>query len=294
MRGAADSIGIAISFSIRTQPAPEEVINFTYEFRTVTESVEQAVSAFTKLQNFISTAVDRRLSFALKTYIHLDPSTRTVSKTFLVVGTFLGNLGEYTAYIEPEMLRGLPAPTARDVQSYDWIASLAQISPDGTLNATTMSLDFFANSVTVDDPGMNEEALTSYFTYMLDGPVPPVAYLSSMELWGGADGQINLAAKNASFAAFPHRNIFWNAHNLAQAAPNVSFPDEGITYLNGLRDAIVQRLVVRSAAYQNLLDTSLSREEAHALYYGDAILERLQGVKAVYDPGNVFWNPQSV
>ena len=296
MRGAADSIAIAVSISLRTQPAPEEVINFTYEFGTVTESVEQSVRAFTTLQQYISNsiAVDRRLSFALQTSVTPDASTGVFSRTFSVTGTFMGGLAEYTVSIEPEMLRGLPAPTARDVQSHDWLASLARLSPDGTLEHTPMYLDFFANSVTVEDPGMNEAALTSYFSYMLDGPVPPVPYVSSMDLWGGADGQINLAAKNESFAAFPHRNVFWAAHNMGQAAPNASFPDEGITYLNGLRDAIVQGLDVSWAAYQNLLDTTLTRDEAHALYYGDAVLERLQRVKAVYDPENVFSNPQSV
>ncbi|GAB1316404.1 hypothetical protein MFIFM68171_06614 [Madurella fahalii] len=298
LRGAADSIGIVTSFSLRTQPAPEEVINFTYEFQTLTESVEQAVSAFTRLQSFISnsTAVDRRLSFALQTVVGPDPSTGSVSRTILVDGTFMGTLAEYTTQIEPEMLRGLPNPTSRGVVSHDWLSSLAALSMDGTLEPTPSHLSFFANSVTIDDPGMNEAALRSYLTYMLEGPVPPVPYGSSMDLWGGADTQINIPGKDVSFAAFPHRNVFWAVHNIAQIGPSydVPFPDEGITYMNGLRDAITQRLNVGSAAYQNLVDTSLTREEAHELYYGDAVLERLRAIKAVYDPHNVFSNPQSV
>lgn len=256
------------------------------------------MSAFTRLQSFISntTAVDRRLSFALQTVVGPDPSTGSVSRTILVDGTFMGTLAEYTSRIEPEMLRGLPSPSNRRVLSHDWLSSLAALSMDGTLEPTPSYLSFFANSVTVDDPGMNEAALRSYLAYMLEGPAPPVPYASSMDLWGGADTQINLPGRDARFAAFPHRDVFWAVHNMAQmgSSYDVPFPDEGIAYMNGLRDAITQALNVGSAAYQNLVDTSLTREEAHELYYGDVVLERLQAIKAVYDPNNVFSNPQSV
>ncbi|KAK4140475.1 Reticuline oxidase [Dichotomopilus funicola] len=295
LRGGADSIGIVTSFSLRTHPAPEEVVNFNYQIGAATETVNQGVDIFTKLQSFISnaTVVDRRTSFALQTHVNPDPATGAYSKMFIVTGTFLGSLAEYNKSIEPEMFRGIPAPTLHDVQSFDWLTSLAHLSPDGSLAGGPLNLAFFANSVTVDDPGINEEALKNYFTYILEGPPPPVPYLSSVELWGGADGQINLADKNDTFAAFPHRNIFWTANNQA-GAPNFPFPSEGVPFLNGLRDALLDGLTVPSAGYQNLLDVTLTREEAHALYYGDVVLERLQRVKAAYDPKNIFWNPQSV
>src|SRR5688500_17580742 len=100
LRGAADSIGIVTSFTLKTHPAPEEVINFTYEFQTLAQSVEQAVSAFTSLQSFISntTAVDRRLSVTLQTVAMAD-----ASRTIQVGGTFMGTLAEYRSRIEPEM-----------------------------------------------------------------------------------------------------------------------------------------------------------------------------------------------
>ncbi|KAL1839980.1 hypothetical protein VTJ49DRAFT_943 [Mycothermus thermophilus] len=297
MRGAADSIGIAISFKLRTQPAPEEVINFTYEFRSVVDSVDVAVSTFYALQSYISnsTLVDRRLSFALQTIANFAPNSTNLHKAFLVEGTFLGSLAEYNTTIEPFMLAGLPEPTQRHVESNGWLESLAPLSPTGTLDTTSLFLDFFANSVTIDDPGMSESALRSYFTYMLEGPETPTSYLSSMELWGGADSQINQPdAKGTDFAAFPHRNVFWTAHNLARVGPGEKFPAEGITWLNGLRKILIESAEVHTAAYPNLLDPTLSRYEAHHVYYGQEVLRRLKGIKRKVDPGKLFWNPHSI
>ncbi|KAL2148033.1 hypothetical protein VTI28DRAFT_89 [Corynascus sepedonium] len=298
LRGAADSIGIVTSFSLKTHPAPKEVVNFIYEFEAILESVDKAVNAFTRLQDFVSNAtlVDRRLSLALQTFVKPNPETGSLDKSFVVGGTFLGSLSEYKRSIEPKMLRGLPEPTKREVQSHDWLESLARLSPDGTLTGGPLYSAYFANSVTVDDPGLDRAALERYFGYILEGPpLPPVALQSNMELWGGADGQINVVPTTG--AAFPHRNVFWTAHNLVQAPPDVNatgFPPEAVTYLSRLRNAILDGLDVNSAAYPNLVDTTLTRQEAHQLYYGEDVLRRLRRIKAAYDPRNVFENPQSI
>ncbi|KAH6632630.1 hypothetical protein F5144DRAFT_534331 [Chaetomium tenue] len=297
MRGAADSIGIATSISLKTHPAPEEVCVFIYEFPTVAESVQKSVSMLMGIQSYMSNAtlVDRRLSLSMQTTGNPDPESGSFTRGLLIAGVFMGNLSEFTSRIEPELLRQAPdAPLTHEVQSYNWINSLRRQSPDGTLDGKPESLDFFGNSVTINSPGLTEEAVTNYFTYLLTGPAPPVSFEASMELWGGADSQINLAAKNTSFAAFPHRSVFWTAHNRAGASPDAPFPEEGITFLNGLRQAIIDGLHAPTAAYPNLLDTSLTREEAHKLYYGDEVLARLQRIKAAYDPRNLFWNPQSI
>lgn len=297
MRGAADSIGIATSISLKTHSAPEEVVVFIYEFPTVVQSVQKSVSLLMGIQNFMSNAtlVDRRLSLSVQTTGSPDPESGNFTRSLLIAGVFIGSLTEFTSRLEPELLRQAPdAPTTREAQSYNWINSLRRQSPDGTLDGKPESLDFFGNSVTIDDPGLTEEAATNYFRYLITSPAPPVGFEASMELWGGADGQIGLAAKNTSFAAFPHRNVFWTSHNRAGASPDAPFPDEGITFLNGLRQAIIDGLHAPTAAYPNLLDTSLTREEAHKLYYGDEVLARLQRIKAAYDPRDVFWNPQSI
>lgn len=51
---------------------------------------------------------------------------------------------------------------------------------------------------------------------------------------------------------------------------------------------------VKFAAYANYVDSELSREEAHRVYFEKGRYERLVRVKGVVDPRGVFENPQSV
>lgn len=46
--------------------------------------------------------------------------------------------------------------------------------------------------------------------------------------------------------------------------------------------------------YINYVDSELSAEEAHGLFYRSEVYGRLVAVKEVVDPGGVFWNPQAV
>ncbi|KAL2265007.1 hypothetical protein VTJ83DRAFT_7517 [Remersonia thermophila] len=297
MRGAADSIGIAVSFKLRTQPAPEEVINFRYEWTSIYESVDAAVDLFSKLQSYISNParVDRRLSFSLQTIANPSPNSTDLIKVLRLEGTFLGSFADYNTTIEPFMLADLPEPLTRDTESNNYLDSLKPISPTGNLNTAPMYLDFFANSVTVDSPGMSEAAIRSYFDYMINGPKPSAAYLSSMELWGGADSQINRPdIRGIDFAAYPHRNVFWTAHNMVRVGPGQPFPEEAITWLQGLRQAIIESTTVHTAAYPNLLDTTLSRDEAHEVYFGPQVLPRLKSIKKKVDPWDLYWNPHSL
>lgn len=52
--------------------------------------------------------------------------------------------------------------------------------------------------------------------------------------------------------------------------------------------------VPKFSAYDNYVDSTLSRTEAHSLYYGDPLTGRLAAIKKSVDPQNVFANPQSL
>lgn len=69
-RGAADSFGVILRFHLRTVPAPEQVVLFSYDIEGIVEEVDEATAAFLNIQQTVQDAnvIDRDLSFGF--YIH--------------------------------------------------------------------------------------------------------------------------------------------------------------------------------------------------------------------------------
>ncbi|KAF7523151.1 hypothetical protein G7054_g11872 [Neopestalotiopsis clavispora] len=288
LRGAADSIGIVTGFTMKTSPAPAKVINFIYDVSQSAASVSAAVDAFLQIQDFVRNAssIDRNLGLGLTI------GKNSGSVIFQLEGTYFGSVEEYTAQVEPLLLQGLQAATT-NVKEYDWPSSLEALAGSSLTPPSPYHLhqNFFAKSVMIPEPGMSEEALQSYFEYIFNGPTSPTPFYILIDLWGGADSQIN--TKDAEFASFPYRDTLWVAQHYAYVDETEVFPAEGITFLDGLNDAMTQALPSWHM-YQNYIDPTLSREEAQARYYTPEVLARLQQIKTAYDPSNVFANPQSV
>lgn len=55
LRGAADSFGIVTTFYFQTQPAPEELVNFSFEIPATLDSAAVAANSFLNLQNVVFT-----------------------------------------------------------------------------------------------------------------------------------------------------------------------------------------------------------------------------------------------
>ncbi|KAK7727200.1 hypothetical protein SLS63_007251 [Diaporthe eres] len=297
MRGAGPSFGIATTLYLETQPAPTVTTYFGFSFPNAAPatSMDTAVSSFIHLQNMAHNAsvTDRKISFG----ITLGPND------FQLRGVYLGSASDFNSTISPELLRGLPQPSSPvTVQELNWQANLELLAGGSLVVPTsepyTARDNFFAKSVAVPEPGFSTGALTSYMTYIANqGASPPalVSWFAIVNLDGGADSQIN--ARGADFSAYGHRNLMWTVQNYGFVGADQTFPDAGIEFVNGLNGAITDVLAdegVEYGAYINYADPTLGAEEANRLYYGDAIVSRLKGLKAVLDPGNVFAHPQSI
>ncbi|ORY71077.1 uncharacterized protein BCR38DRAFT_462358 [Pseudomassariella vexata] len=287
MRGAADSLGIVVNFYLETHQAPETVVNWHFDIPDVAKSLEGYILAFEHVQSFSqnSSIVDRNIGFGMN----------IGARGFCVSGTYFGTMEKFNAVIVPELLRGLPKPARTDIKETDWLTSLKMLNSGNSLNITnpyTERSNFFAKSVTVPEPGMSRQALESYLTYVLEkGANAPVHWFALVDLYGGVDSQINI--KDEKFAAFQHRGDLWVAQHYGYIDDEANFPDEGIEFINGLNEAMVKGLP-KYGAYENYVDPSLTRKEAHELYYGPTITERLKGIKEKIDPRNIFANPQSI
>jgi FAD/FMN-containing dehydrogenase len=68
-----------------------------------------------------------------------------------------------------------------------------------------------------------------------------------------------------------------------------------VTFMNGMNDAIIKAQPDTAfGGYLNYIDPSYDAATAHKMYYSDAVYARLAALKKNVDPGNVFWNPQSI
>lgn len=297
MRGAAPSFGIATTLYIQTQPAPTMTTYFGFSFpgAAPATSIDTAVSSFIHLQDMAQNAsvTTRNLSFG----VTLGPNG------FQVRGVYLGSASDFNNSISPELLRGLPQPEAPvTVQELDWRANLELLAGGSLVVSTTEPYtardNFFAKSVAVPEPGFSAAALRSYITYIANqgaNPPAPVSWFAIINLDGGADSQINV--RGVDFSAYGHRNLMWTVQNYAYVGVEETFPDAGIEFLNGLNGAITDVLAdegIAYGAYINYADTTLGADEANRLYYGDELMARLRGLKALLDPANVFAHPQSI
>ena len=63
-----------------------------------------------------------------------------------------------------------------------------------------------------------------------------------------------------------------------------SYPSDGISFVDGMLAALEPH---SQGAYSNYIDSTLMAEEWQRLYFGDHV-QRLKGIKAKFDPTDVF------
>ncbi|KAK4443408.1 Glucooligosaccharide oxidase [Podospora aff. communis PSN243] len=294
LRGAADSLAIITTFHLQTAPAPPRVVQFRFSFPRALSSVSSAVAAFRGVQDFasLSPSVDRNLG--------LGVTIADNAAAFVVHGTYLGGIAAFNRTVAPALLASVPFAADRydsSVEEVGWIASLTHLSGYDTLSVPLRGYDgrdnFFAKSVTTVKP-FSEAALKRFFGFVLGsgvGNAPPVGWFSIFDLHGGPGSAIG--RRDGGFAAYGGYGDLWVVQNYGFVGVERPFPNAGMRFMNSLNDALALE-TPGYGAYPNYVDPSYSRDEALRRYYGDATLARLNALKEVLDPGNVFSNPQSI
>ncbi|KAI1170275.1 Glucooligosaccharide oxidase [Nemania sp. FL0916] len=267
MRGAADSFGIVVNFYLRTQPAPQTMINWQIDAPETMKSVESAVEAFLNIQKLVTDAsvVDRQLGI-LAFLTHENFSLR---------GTYLGDVQTLKSTILPALRRAFPQHLQEEpkvsVWEIDWLSSLVLLADGRKLDVVLDNAErscLYAKSAAIPRPGLSRDALQGYFQYLLHkGASAPVNYFVGVQLYGGADSQITAN----------------------MVAAGVEFPEEGIRFMEGLHEALGSVY----GASNNYADASLPPDKAQKMYYGEK-LKLLMELKGAVDPEDVFSHPQSI
>lgn len=283
IRGAAESLGIITNFYMQTRAAPASVTYFGISWAGMFEAQSTFTNGWLRLQEIAQNAsvVDSRISFG----VYLDNAG-----TFSLSGFFSGTVDEFNSKMLPEFLRNMPPAGPPTVKSYSWYDYLVLLGGKDSIKEPTTGYaehdTFFAKSLTVPEAdGLSAAALNAYYDYIRAGSVN---FYSIINLYGGPGSAIN--SKNTDFAAYSDRDSLWVFQNYGEGAGA-----DVVSYMNGMNDAIVKAQPgTKFGAYLNYVDPSYNAATAHKMYYGDKVYARLAALKKVVDPGNVFWNPQSI
>lgn len=76
---------------------------------------------------------------------------------------------------------------------------------------------------------------------------------------------------------------------------NGTYRPEWLDFVTGMSDAITKAQPdAEYDAYPNYVDPEYTADQAHELYYGRELYERLSALKTEVDPRETFWNPQAI
>lgn len=305
MRGAGHSFGIATTFYGQTFAHPKALTGFYFTWPGLGADAAGILKVLTHLQNFGNNAtggIDRNLQFD----VSVDSGASVNLK-----GIYLGPVKAFNKTVLPELIRGLPTPGAADdysptfVKEYGWTDALVDANygdpiafpkpGDPDFVPAPEHDNYYTKSLIV--PALPAKALKNLATWAQAKQVDPaVGWYYTLSLQGGYDNQIFVESKQAG-SAFWRRNATW-------VLENSGYPDDvskkfpapaGIDLVNEMTAQVTNVLGAGNyGAYQAYVDPQLSAEEAGKLYYGDTLFAKLKCLKKKIDPGNVFWNPQSI
>lgn len=255
--GGGGNFGIATSFTLRTTPADDVAM------ASVTWPWDEAAQVMETWQIWAPSA-DPRLSSSLAFF---RPDSGVIGFT----GLLLGSVEELEALLAPLLAIGSPSPYLRPLS---WLEAANELAGQGI-----DQVSFKNGSAFVYEP-FPPEAIALAVSQMSAAPAP--ANLISFFAMGGAISEVAPGA-----TAFPHRRALFDVQ--IQAYWQEPWQEaENIAWVNGFRLALAP---YTSGAYVNYIDAD--QPDWATAYFGRN-LDRLQRIKARYDPGNVFDSPQSV
>lgn len=293
LRGAADSFGIITTFHFKTQQAPTSLVNWGFTFPDVLKTPDTATKIVLHLQDWAqnSSVVDRKIG-GMGVYMDGDGA-------FSVHGSYFGDLAAFNNKVKPELLRTLPTSNTPDIRVNNWISNLEQLADNNPVSQPKSGYDkhdnFFAKSLVIPQSSpFTSAGLTSHFKYIAQNLNNGVRWFSIINLYGGADSQINTVP--ASSAAYADRTSLWVIQLYGWTPGDSSiFPSNIQPYITGLSKSLTSaQPQTKFTAYLNYLDPSLTPAQAHDLYYGSDVYKKLLKLKLQMDPKSIFWNPQAI
>lgn len=259
---------------MRTHPAPADVVQFSFTF-LFGDDPSQLADAYIAWQTLINDPdLDRRFGTELV----------VLGLGMIITGTFYGNEDEFTA---TGILEKLPQNGTLTVT--DYLGSLAAWAEHEALYLGNLASNFYAKSLGLRQQDvLSKENATSMFEFLRDQDKGTLLWFIVFDATGGAVADVATDA-----TAYAHRNkyMFYQSY----AVDLLSLSDTTKTFLSNFHETFVGYLPADDGdrgTYPGYVDLDIDGTPQQEYWEGN--LPVLEGIKATWDPNDVFHNPQSV
>lgn len=275
IKGAAASFGIVTQFKVRTHEIPKAALQYTYTFSQ--GDILDKVKLFQAWQSLVAKPNITR-NFSTELVIFEDG--------IFISGSFFGTREEFREFQEEN---GLPIQSMGNVAYItNWLALIANTAENYLISLTGGILtSFYSKSLSFTaDQLFTEHDLVTLFTYLDTAPKGTQTWWVIFDLEGGATNDVPMNA-----TSYVHRDaVMW-----MQSYSVVGFEPPGFIarrFLNRLHEVVIEnRPAGPLRSYPGYVDPYLKNGQ---MAYWGSNLERLQSIKTIVDPRDIFHNPQSV
>lgn len=274
MKGAAASFGIVTEFTVKTHPAPGESVAYSYTFSG--RPYSNLSARFKAWQTLIS---DPELSWKFASQVIISEIG------MLITGTFFGTQEEFDAL---NMDSVFPDHSDASVAVLDgWAGTVSHWAEELGLELTSaIPAPFYSKSLAFTPEDLIPDAgIEDFFQYLDEVDKGTLIWFAIFDLEGGA---INDIASDAT--AYGHRDTLFYLQTYAVGIPSI--PSTTRSFVTGMSDILTSALSGKSlGSYAGYVDPALDNPQQK--YFGSN-LPKLESLKSVLDPADIFHNPQSI
>jgi FAD/FMN-containing dehydrogenase len=275
VKGAAASFGVVTEFVLRTEPEPGEAVHFSYSFTV--GSYSSLATVFKSWQSFVADPTLTR-KFASEVII--------TEAGMIISGTYFGSEAEYEAFDMESKLGG--NSVAKTIVFKDWLGLVGHWAEDvGLAVGGGIPAPLYSKTLTFNGADLiPDKVIDEVFAYLDKVEKGTLVWFVIFDLAGGA---INDIAQDAT--AYAHRDALFYLQSYAVGLGVVSQKTKD--FLAGINTTIKNGMPGSEdfGAYAGYVDPELVNGPQE---YWRTNLPRLEQIKAIVDPGDVFHNPQSV
>jgi len=275
VKGAGASFGVVTEFVLRTEEEPGEAVQYSFSF---TEGSWKDLSAtFKKWQKFVANPELTR-KFASQIIV--------TEVGLIITGTYYGSEKEYDAF---ELEKNFPGNNEKKTVVFnDWLALVDNWAEEVGLRFGGGIQSYFdAKSLTFNGCDLiPDKVVDELFAYLENTKKGTLIWLVIFDLAGG---KVNDVPQDAT--AYAHRDALFYMQSYAIGVGSVSKKTKA--FLKGVKTVLKDGTPGGDefGAYAGYVDPELENPQQD---YWRTNLPRLEQIKSVVDPNDVFHNPQSV